>query len=196
LDWDLQDAKAKVNLLNAYNIPIWVMEPVRGGALAGLDPAYEEKLKALRPQTSVVEWAFRFLQSIPGVVVTLSGMSNMQQLQENIATYTKEDLLNDEERATLFQVARAMIEKKTLPCTSCKYCVTHCPMELDIPLIIQLYNEHSYTGGGFLAPMVINSLPDEKKPAACLGCRACEGVCPQNIKISEMMADFTAKLKK
>jgi predicted aldo/keto reductase-like oxidoreductase len=196
LDWDLQDAKAKVDLLNAYNIPIWVMEPVRGGALAGLDPAYEEKLKALRPQTSVVEWAFRFLQSIPGVVVTLSGMSNMQQLQENIATYAKEDLLNDEERAALFQVAKAMIAKKTLPCTSCKYCVTHCPMELDIPLIIQLYNEHSYTGGGFLAPMVINSLPDEKKPAACLGCRACEGVCPQNIKISEMMADFTAKLKK
>ena len=196
LDWDLQDAKAKVDLLNAYNIPIWVMEPVRGGALAGLDPAQEEKLKALRPHASVVEWAFRFLQSIPSVVVTLSGMSNMQQLQENIATYAKEDLLNDEERAALFQVAKAMIEKKTLPCTSCKYCVTHCPMELDIPMIIRAYNEHSYTGGGFLAPMLINSLPDEKKPADCLGCRACEGVCPQNIKISEMMADFTEKLKK
>ena len=79
--------------------------------------------------------------------------------------------------------------------TACRYCTTHCPMELDIPNLIDLYNEHVYSGGGFLAPMAIGSLPDDKKPSACLSCRACEAVCPQNIKISEMMSDFVEKLK-
>ncbi len=196
LDWDLQDAKAKVEMLNEYNIPIWVMEPVRGGSLAQLDPAYAAQLKAARPSASVVEWAFRFLQSVPGVAVTLSGMSNMAQLQENIATYETEAPLNDAEMQILFGVAKAMTAKKTLPCTSCRYCTSHCPMELNIPWIIQVYNEDTYSGGGFLAPMAIGSLADEKKPSACIGCRACEAVCPQNIKISKMMNDFTQRLKK
>ena len=96
----------------------------------------------------------------------------------------------------LFGVAYAMTAKNTLPCTACRYCIDHCPMELDIPRIIELYNDYVYTGGGFLAPMVIGALPDEKKPSACIGCRSCEAVCPQSIKISEMMTDFTERLKK
>ena len=196
LDWDLQDAKAKVELLNAHNIPIWVMEPVRGGSLAQLEPAHAAQLKSARPNASVVEWAFRFLQSLPGVAVTLSGMSNMEQLKENIATFETEEPLNDKEMQILFGVAKAMTEKKTLPCTSCRYCTTHCPMELNIPWLIQLYNEDTYSNGGFLAPMAIGSLAEEKKPSACIGCRACEAVCPQNIKISKMMSDFADRLKK
>ena len=88
-----------------------------------------------------------------------------------------------------------MTSKNTLPCTACRYCTDHCPMELDIPKIIELYNEHVYSGGGFLAPMAIGAMPDDKKPSACIGCRACEAVCPQNIKISEMMSDFVERLK-
>ena len=194
IDWKMQNAKAKVEELNKRNIPVWVMEPVRGGKLATLEDKYLDQLKTLRP-ISAVEWAFRYLQSIQGVTVTLSGMSNMAQLQDNIAIFEQEKPLNSEELAKLYDVANQITSVGTLPCTSCRYCTTDCPMELDIPKIIELYNEHVYTGGGFLAPMAIGAMPDEKKPSACIGCQQCESVCPQNIKISEMMTDFTSRLK-
>lgn len=195
LDWKMQNAKAKVELLKERNIPIWVMEPVRGGKLAAIEPEYEAQLKEMRPEASVAEWAFRFLQSIPEVAVTLSGMSNFEQLKENIATFGQEKPLSAAETEKLFAVASAMTAKTTLPCTACSYCVSHCPMELDIPRMIGLYNEHVYSGGGFLAPMAVGAMPENKKPSACIGCRACEAVCPQNIKISEMMSDFAERLK-
>jgi len=196
LDWDLQNAKIKVELLNEHNIPIWVMEPVRGGTLAKLESEHEERLKKLRPEATVVEWAFRFLQSIEGVTVTLSGMSNFEQLKENIATYEVDKPLNATELNALDRTVEAMISKNKLPCTACRYCTSHCPMELNIPWFIELYNEHVYTGGGFISSMAMRALDDDKKPSACVGCRACEAVCPQNIKISEMMTDFTARLQR
>ncbi|MBR2968985.1 MAG: aldo/keto reductase [Clostridia bacterium] len=195
LDWKLQNAKAKVELLNSMNIPIWVMEPVRGGKLASIDAQFEGALKEHRPNATAVEWAFRYVQSVPGVTVTLSGMSNVDQLKQNVATFDSELPLSETEKELLYGVAKRMTEKTSLPCTACRYCTTHCPMGLDIPWLIELYNEHTYTGGGFLAPMAVNSQAEDKRPSACLGCRACEAVCPQNIKISEMMADFTALLK-
>ena len=88
-----------------------------------------------------------------------------------------------------------MLGKKTLPCTACHYCVSHCPQGLDIPELLNLYNEHVFTEGGFIAPMALSSYPNDKKPDACIGCRSCEAVCPQQIKISEAMADFSEKLR-
>ncbi len=195
LDWDLQDAKTKVELLKERHLPIWVMEPVRGGKLAQLEPTYAQRLATLRPDWTPARWAFRFLQSIDDVVVTLSGMSNMAQLQENCETYRAAATLTEEETAALLAVAREMTAQKTLPCTSCRYCTSYCPMGLDIPYLIGLYNEHTYSGGGFLAPMAVGALAEDKRPTACLGCRACEAVCPQNIRISEMMTDFAGKLQ-
>ena len=87
-----------------------------------------------------------------------------------------------------------MLSAGTVPCTACHYCVSHCPMELDIPRLIALYNEHAYTGGGFIAPMALAALPDDKKPSSCIGCQSCEEVCPQQIRISEIMADFAERL--
>ena len=196
LDWDLQDAKSAVERLREYGLPIWVMEPVRGGSLAKVDPFYENKLKEMRPNASTVEWAFRFLQSFPDVVVTLSGMSDMSQLQQNIATFESEQPTTEQENTTLFAVAKSMTEKQTLPCTSCRYCTTYCPMELNIPTLIELYNEHIYSGGVATDLNAIDELPDDKKPSACVGCRACEAVCPQAIKISEMMPKFMERLTK
>ena len=195
LDWDMQNAKAKIELLRQWNIPVWVMEPVRGGKLASLAPKYEEMLRAARPDHSVVEWAFRYLQSIPEVCVTLSGMSNFAQLKENIETFKAQKPLTAEETNLLYGIAHDMTAKTSLPCTACRYCVSHCPLSLDIPNIIDLYNEHVYSGGGFLAPMAVDAMEEGKKPSDCIGCRSCEAVCPQNIKISEMMVDFTEKLK-
>lgn len=193
VDWTFQDAKGKVELLEKYHIPVWVMEPLRGGKLARLPEEGEKKLKALRPEEEIPAWAFRFLQTIPPVTVTLSGMSSFDQLKANIATYGTEKPLDREEMETLLSVAGGMLGK-SLPCTACRYCTTHCPKGLDIPRLLELYNEHSFTGGGFIAPMALMALPEEKRPSACIGCRSCEKVCPQQIKISEAMADFAAKL--
>ena len=195
LDWDFQDAKAKVELLREYNIPVWVMEPLRGGKLARLVPEYEARLKSLRPQESVPAWAFRFLQSLPTVAVTLSGMSNMEQLKANIATFAEDKPLTNAEMEALLAIAKEMTQKIALPCTACHYCVSHCPQGLDIPRLLELYNEHCFTGGGFIAPMALAAVPEDKLPSACLGCRSCEAVCPQQIKISEAMADFAQKLR-
>lgn len=194
LDWKFQGAKEKVELLQAYNIPVWVMEPLRGGKLASLAPADEEKLQALRPQEGIPAWAFRFLQSIPAVTVTLSGMSNMKQMQENIRTYETEQPLDENEMQTLLGIADAMVGKIALPCTACHYCVSHCPQGLDIPNLLALYNEHCFTDGGFIAPMALSAVPEDKRPNSCIGCRSCEAVCPQQIRISEAMADFARKL--
>ena len=194
LDWTLQDGKAKVDLLKKWNIPVWVMEPLRGGKLASLPEAYEAELKALRPDEEIPAWAFRFLQSIPSVTMILSGMSNQEQLEKNLKTFAEDRKLNDEEMQTLLGIADKMLSVGTVPCTACHYCVSHCPMGLDIPHLISLYNEHVYTGGGFIAPMALGALPEDKRPQACLQCRSCEQVCPQQIKISEVLADFSAKL--
>lgn len=194
LDWKFQDAENKVKLLDEYHIPVWVMEPLRGGKLASLAEEDEAKLTALRPEEKIPAWAFRFLQSLPEVTVTLSGMSNMEQLQENIRTFGEERPLNEEERQTLLDIADGMVKKIAVPCTACHYCVSHCPQGLDIPHLLSLYNEHSFTGGGFIAPMALSAISKDKWPSACIGCRSCEAVCPQQIKISEVMADFAAKL--
>lgn len=194
LDWAFQDAKSKVNLLNEYNIPIWVMEPLRGGRLASLPEEYTQKLKALRSWEEISSWAFRFLQSIPNVAVVLSGMSNFDQLHDNIVTFEQEKPLNEHEFNTILNIAESMVKKTSLPCTSCRYCVSHCPQKLDIPSLLSLYNEHCFTDGGFIAPMALLALPEEKRPNACIGCQSCEAVCPQQIEISKAMADFTKKL--
>lgn len=194
VDWTFQDAKAKVELLREYRIPVWVMEPLRGGRLARLSEEEARVLRGLRPEEEIPAWAFRFLQGIPGVTVVLSGMSNLEQLKENVQTFQEDRPLSPGEREALLGLGGSMVDKAALPCTACRYCVSHCPQGLDIPALLALYNEHCFTGGGFLAPMALSALPEDKRPGACIGCRSCEAVCPQQLKISEAMADFSAKL--
>ena len=193
LDYKLQSAKEKIELIRSYGLGVWVMEPVRGGRLAALEPEYAAKLDALRPGVSAPEWAFRFLQTIPEVVVTLSGMSNMQQLSENIETFESEKSLNAAEWQAVMEIADDMIAKKTLPCTSCRYCTPYCAQGLEIPQMIKLYNAQMYPENVGEVRAQIKAMPDEQKPSACIACRACEDVCPQNIKISEMMAEMAKR---
>ncbi|HIW57446.1 MAG TPA: aldo/keto reductase [Firmicutes bacterium] len=193
VDWTFQNAKAKVELIEEYNLPVWVMEPLRGGRLASLTDADAAKLKELRPDEKIPAWAFRFLQTLPSVKVILSGMSNMDQLKDNIATFAEDKPLSEKEMEGLLSVAGDMINVKALPCTACHYCTSHCPQGLDIPELIKLYNEHCFTDGGFIAPMALMAFPKDKLPSACIGCRSCEAVCPQQIKISEAMSDFAQK---
>ena len=194
-DYLFQDAKSKVNLLNKWNIPVWVMEPVRGGQLASLSDEATAKLKAARPDEGVPAWAFRFLQSIPSVVVTLSGMTNMDQLKANIKTYEEKKPLSESEMSLILDIAGDMIRKTTVPCTGCHYCVSKCPMNLDIPFLLKLYNEAMVAGSGdFIAPMALASIDSDKQPECCVGCGSCEQVCPQTIHIPEELEKFAKKM--
>ena len=194
IDWLFQDGREKVALLERFHIPVWVMEPLRGGRLAQLSERETAVLRTLRPERSVPAWAFRFLQSIPGVSVILSGMSDLNQLEENLSIFDTEEPLTQGEWEAVLALGGEMTHPKALACTACRYCTAHCPQGLDIPRLLALYNEHRFTGGGFIAPMALSAIPADKRPEACTGCRSCEAVCPQQLKISEAMAEFRSLL--
>ena len=194
IDWIFQGGTEKVALLEQYGIPVWVMEPLRGGRLARLSEQEAAVLRDLNPQRPIPAWAFRFLQRIPSVVVTLSGMSDLAQLRDNLDTFETDEPLTEQEWERVLALGKEMTDPQALNCTACHYCVSHCPQGLDIPHLLALYNEHRFTGGGFIAPMALSAIAPDKQPSACVGCRSCEAVCPQQLKISEAMADFAAML--
>ena len=192
LDWTLQDAKAKCELLNRYHIPIWVMEPVRGGKLAKLDDNSEKLLKALRPDESIAAWSFRFLQGIPGVTMILSGMTNMDHVTDNIRTFQESKPLSGEELETVFKIADDL--KNTVPCTACRYCCDGCPKGLDIPTMIAILNDLRFAPSTNTA-MMLEFAPEDKKPSACIGCGKCTRICPQNIDVPDVLAELSERLK-
>ncbi len=193
MDWSLQDARGKVALLNERGIPVWVMEPVRGGKLCHLSPENEARLRAERPEESIPAWGFRFLQDIPGVKMILSGMSNMEQMLDNLATFRSQKPLSDAERALLLEMAEGM--KDSVPCTACRYCTSECPMGLDIPMMLETYNDLRFAPITNSA-MRLEFLPPEKQPSACIGCGACARMCPQGIQIPEILADLSRMLER
>ena len=193
LDWTLQDARSKVALLNERGLPIWVMEPVRGGRLCRLDEKAEAALRALRPDESIPAWSFRFLQGIPGVTMVLSGMSDMRQLRENVQTFADSRPLNERELDALLSVAEGM--KNAVPCTGCRYCTDHCPMGLDIPLMMATCSELRFAPSVNIA-MRLEGLPAAKQPSACMGCGACAQMCPQCINIPGVMAELADALSR
>ncbi len=195
MDWDFQEAKRKVEYLNELGIAVWVMEPLRGGHLCSFEDDDATALAALRPQVDAVEWAFRFLQSVKGVTVVLTGASTLDQLQQNVAIFAENKPLSADEWDALVGIGRKLAARGALACTACHYCTSHCPMELDIPYLISLYNEHvSKPEGGFIAPMALAVVPAEKHPSACIGCQSCEAVCPQQLPIAETFRTFAEML--
>lgn len=131
---------------------------------------------------------------MPEVTVVLSGSSNMEQMRQNIAICEEDRPLDGKEMEGLLSLARNMVDEKSAPCTACKYCLSHCPKGIDIPRMIELYNEHVFTGGGFIAPMALAAVPADRQPSACIGCGKCADVCPQQIDIPGIMKDFAQKL--
>lgn len=193
VDWELQEAKVKYDLLESRGIPMWVMEPVRGGRLAKLSDEYEAKLKAARADVSTASWAFRWLRGLSNVGVILSGMTEMDQLEDNLKTFSETDGITEGERALVDEIGRAMLG--TVPCTACRYCCEVCPVGLDIPKLIAIYNEMLFSPG-WGAWEKYREIPEDKKPTACVGCGACAGICPQRIDVPKTMADFAAYIEK
>lgn len=193
LDWTLQRAKEKCELLEERGIPVWVMEPVRGGRLVGkLPDSAKETLTSLRPSESLASWCFRWLMGLSNVGVILSGMSNSEQLEDNIKTFSEDKPLSEGEISALYDIAEGL--KKSVPCTGCRYCVKDCPMGLDIPMLLEIYNDLAYAPGVNTASKV-EFLPEDKQPASCISCGACVRNCPQNIDVPKKLGELSEMLK-
>ncbi len=193
LDWEFQKAKEQYEILTERNIPVMVMEPVRGGRLASLCPEADALLKTAAPERSIASWALRFVADLPNVQVVLSGMSDLAQLRDNLDTFSREEPLTPEERATLEEALALFRQKRIIPCTSCGYC-SGCPMELHIPDFLKAYNEYLISG----SPMALESVravPGDQQPKACVGCNQCAEHCPQHIDVPKHMIELARALQ-
>ena len=188
LDWEDNGVQSRkcYEVARKHGKDIIVMEPVKGGTLANVPPRAEKLLKEKEPDNSVASWAVRFAASCEGVIMVLSGMSNMQQLTDNTGYMAEFRPLDDEERALVFKVADIINTAVSVPCTACRYCVEGCPMNIPIPEYFALYNaekqgtaESTYeeTGKGL------------GKASDCIECGQCEGHCPQHLEIIKLLKD-------
>lgn len=187
-DWTVQHAKENYDLLEKHGIPCMVMEPVGGGRLAKLPAAAESLLKAERPDDSLASWAVRFSASLPNVAVTLSGMSDLRQLNDNIMCFEKSVALSERELSVLNEVVCVIGSYNTIPCTSCCYCAGECGKEIDIPQIFQRYNDsRMFDNMTRFDACYFTFIPEGHRADACIACGKCVKNCPQMIDIPQQL---------
>lgn len=192
LDWEMQDAKQQYEIITNYGAPVWVMEPCRGGRLASLTPEADALLKEARPELSIASWAFRYVMSLSNVGVILSGMTQMDQAEDNVHTFSLADPFTQKEQDILNDALTQFRSQVIVPCTTCHYC-DGCPMELEIPDILKLVNRFALSK----TPMIMMDVDKlSHKPDECISCGACQSKCPQNIPIPELMGRFAEDLSK
>lgn len=195
LDWEMQDAKTQYQILNDREIPVIVMEPVRGGALASPCEAADILFREERPDKSVASWAIRFAASLPGVLTVLSGMSNMEQVRDNVDTMTRFEPLTDREREVIDEALEAYRKKDTVPCTGCRYCMD-CPFGVDIPKMFSLYNHYVLDRDGEDYLEAYEAQPESERADQCQACGACMEKCPQHIRIPDQMVAIRETVEK
>lgn len=194
-DWSYQNAKLQYEMITERGIPVAVMEPVRGGRLADLSPEANALLKSAEPDKSIASWAIRFAAGLPGVMTVLSGMSTMEQIMDNIDTMNHFKPISKDEQLVLDKAVEILKSNTLVPCTACRYCTSECPIGLDIPELIAMYNDFSVSKKSFGLGGIFE-LPEEKKPDKCLACGLCSGFCPQNIDIPDIMIKLADEVEK
>ncbi|MCR5847361.1 MAG: aldo/keto reductase [Lachnospiraceae bacterium] len=178
------------DILHERNIPIIVMEPVRGGMLASLAPETEAKLKNRQPDKSVASWALRFVASLPGVMTVLSGMSNEEQMNDNLKTFTNFEPMEEDELRLIDEVTADILSMPQIGCTACKYCCDGCPMQISIPDIFRTINTLRRYPDDWRAKNYYSGLTQRSgKASDCIGCGQCEGVCPQHLNIISLLKE-------
>ncbi len=198
LDWDnpVISSGRLYEILSERGIPIIVMEPVKGGTLASPPPEALEKFESSRKGASAASWALRFVASLPGVMTILSGMSNSEQMKDNIDTFKGFESLSDSEKQVIEQVKEIMRGKPTIGCTSCRYCCDGCPQGIKIPDIFTLINSMRIYNEGWRAKNYYNTnIAPIAKASDCIGCGQCEGVCPQHLPIIEYLKEAAQELE-
>ena len=190
-DWQYGTTAAEYKVLEDRHIPIMVMEPVRGGRLAQLSSEAEAMLKEAHPDWSMASWALRWVKRLPQVQVILSGMSTLEQIKDNVSTFAEPEGLSDADVELLLRAAEAFKKQVSVPCTACRYCCDGCPMEINIPAFLSVYNSYKTDGPWALNQM--GGVDSVGKPVDCINCGACTEHCPQSINVPEIMAEL-AKL--
>ncbi|MDR2835896.1 MAG: aldo/keto reductase [Bacteroidales bacterium] len=191
-DWEQQKAKEQYEILTEKEIPVIIMEPVRGGSLAKLPQEAELILKTVSPDKSIASWAIRFAASLPNVITVLSGMSNFEQVEDNIETISNFKPLTENERKILLKALEAYRKAATIPCTACRYCMD-CPSGVDIPKNLSIYNSYlvrkseNNPMSKFLFEMECRILKKEELYSNCIKCNLCLNKCPQHINIPQWL---------
>ena len=196
-DWDnpLIQSGRLYEVLRKYDMPFLVMEPVKGGSLASAGKEIEAEMKRVHPDASIASWALRFAASLPGVATVLSGMSNEEQMEDNIKTFRNFVPLNEEEKAVIAKAQEALKKSPAVPCTACRYCCDGCPMGIAIPDVFKALNTIRLYGEEDRAKNYYKKLLETSgKAEDCVQCGQCESVCPQHLPIIDLLKEASEKL--
>ena len=191
LDWNSDGVQSRkcYEVAQKHGLQVIVMEPVKGGTLANVPPAVHDMFKNHNAEDSVPSWALRFVASLDNVMMVLSGMSNMEQLADNISTFDDFKCLSDEEHDIITRAVNIMNSSNAIACTGCSYCTEGCPMNIAIPKYFSLYNADLQENADKMwkpqAAYYDNLTLDFGKASDCIACGQCEAVCPQHLSIIE-----------
>ncbi len=188
LDWDVVKAHEQYDIVQAQKIPVTVMEPLRGGGLVNLSDKAMAKLKEHYPDTTPAAFGLRWAASRANVVTVLSGMSNLQQMKDNIETFIHYKDMTEEEIKVADEVAKIIQSQGEINCTACRYCMEVCPRGINIPAAFALYNQYKVTGNKMLFSIYYDTLADAEKPDKCIKCGLCNKNCPQSLEIPTLLA--------
>jgi len=189
LDWTLQNSEAQYQMAVERDLPLVVMEPVRGGRLASLTPEADEILKRQEPEWSIASWAFKWLMEFDNAKIALSGMTTMEQLKDNLKTYASRTIITAEQKAALKEANELLKGAVNVPCTQCAYCVDDCPQGLNIPDLINIYNNYTMVAN-YAVRQAMGRLTPEQRPENCIACGVCLDHCPQAINIPGVLVEF------
>lgn len=195
MDTDIQAGLKGYRLAEEKNVPVVIMEPIKGGNLATLPDEIEKIFKDARPDKSVASWALRWVASKSNVMTVLSGMSTMEQVKDNLDTFVNFEPMNDNENNIVIKAADAIRGRVANGCTGCGYCMP-CPAGVNIPQNFRIWNQyHMYMNEGGLNWMWYNEIKDDEKAEKCIKCGKCEQVCPQKLAIRENLATMDEEIK-